>query len=122
MAQMKRRFQFSLRALLVAATIAAVSSALWRWHTNRLEALADSFGDLIHQGRYREAEAVAVMARRLYPDALIARQMENTCRIFFHREQQSEPEPAFAFGDIADWQKLVDEHRAANTRAQETHD
>jgi hypothetical protein len=108
---MSRRFQFSLRTLLMAVTIAAISSWLLRWHANRLEVLADSFQALIHQKRYAEAEAVSAKAHHLYPNEQAAIMMEITCRIFIRRERLPEPEPALDI-DITAWQRLVDEHRA----------
>jgi hypothetical protein len=114
---MSRRFQFSLRALLAAATIAA---AILRWHNNRIEVLADSFVDLIHQRRYKDSEAVAAWARRLYPNELLARHMESMCRIFFHKEEPPTAEEPGLSIDVASWKKLVDEHRAAMPPIAET--
>lgn len=101
---MKRRFlQFSLRALLVAVTIAAISSAILRWHHNRLDVLADSFQDLVHQRRYGEAEEVAARARRLYPNELVAVHMENTSKLLRSWEERAN-EPQWDGGaDIQFW-------------------
>ena len=73
---MSRRFQFSLRALLVAVVVAAIASvSLRHWRENRLDALVDRYNDLFLACEYREAEKVAAKAHALYPDELVTQQM-----------------------------------------------
>jgi hypothetical protein len=114
---MRRRFQFSLKWLFVATAVAAIIMAAVRWHSNRLEVLADSVDDLVHRHRYEEAEAVARRALRLYPDNDIAKFLVGFCEVILHKYEPKEG-PGLDY-DITPWQKLVDEHRARKRAQQE---
>ena len=64
----RRWLQFSLRTMLIVATLVALATHAGRqWWVTRLVYLVEKQDCFIDEQRYAEAEAVAELAWRLYP-------------------------------------------------------
>jgi hypothetical protein len=113
------RPQFTLKTLLWLMAVVAAFFAAVRWHNNRLPVLCDKFNALVEQRRYTDADAVAVNMRQLYPNEMLPRCVESLCRLFPNKEPPPYQEPVAEWNpdELARWQKLVDEHRAAKARS-----
>lgn len=79
------RIRFSLRVLLtLAAAIAITVVCIDRWWNSRLIVLVDRYNSLIEHEKYDEATAVALNARRLYPDNDVAQHLFQQSEVIQH--------------------------------------